>query len=93
MEKINQITLCFKKIQMLRKMNLKLENSSGLESSKNVSRRYMQENILAISLFQVIINQILKGRPDCLVEIHGRLVINLGYMSNKKEKKDNFTHS
>lgn len=74
-------------------MNLKLESSSELESSKNVSRRYMQSDILVISLFQVTINQILKGRPDCLVEVHGRLVINLGYMSNKKEKKDNFTYS
>lgn len=53
----------------------------------------MQKDFLDISYFQVLINQILRGRSGCLVEVHARLIINLGYMSNKKEKKDNFTHS
>lgn len=41
----------------------------------------------------MIINQILRGRSECLVVVHDRPVINLGYTSNKKEKEDNFTQS
>lgn len=51
-KKERYIASYFRKIQMLRKVNLKLEISLVLENSKNALRRYMQYDILTISLFQ-----------------------------------------
>lgn len=70
----------FKKLIRIRKQQKCISEIYAIKYSSHIS-------------FSRDINQALKGGPDCLVKVHGRLVINLENMSNKKEKKDNFTHS